>query len=66
MEKRAITDEVPEGTITTSSSITDATPDVYVHGAAENLSPSEQAERIADTQEPEETLKEYLDRHDDE
>lgn len=75
---RSITDELPAGTASVSSAITDATPDTYVYATREEyeagmeavakdetLSGSERAEILASTPEPEETFEEYMERHDD-
>ena len=76
---RSITDEIPAGTIVRSQAITDAKPDTYVYGTREEyeagmeavrndetLSPSEGADILASTSEPEETFEEYMERHGDE
>jgi hypothetical protein len=76
---RLITDEIPAGTVARSQAITDAKPDTYVYGTREEheagmeavrndetLSPSERADVLASTPEPEETLEEYTERHGDE
>jgi hypothetical protein len=75
---RSITDELPAGTTSVSSAITDATPDAYVYGSREEyeagmeavakdetLSGSERADIQVSTPEPEETYEEYMERHDD-
>lgn len=76
---RSITDEIPAGTISISSSITDSKPDVYVYGTRdeyaagmdavrndETLSGSERDDILASTPEPEETFEESMERHRDE
>lgn len=75
---RLITDEIPAGTVARSQAITDAKQDTYVYGTREEheagmeavrndeiLSPSERADILASTPEPEETFDEYLERHSD-
>ena len=61
---RTITDEIPAGTVAESWAITDVKPDIHVYGS-ENLSPSDQADILADSPEPEETFEEYMERHAD-
>ena len=75
---RSIIDDLPAGTIAVSSAITDTKPDPYVYATREEyeagmeavakdetLSPSERADILASTPEPEETYEEYMERHDD-
>lgn len=61
---RSITDAMPAGTVVESWAVTDTKPDVYVYGN-ENLSPSDQADILASTPEPEETFEDYMKRHAD-
>lgn len=75
---RSITDEIPAGTISSSSAITDEVPDTYVYATREEyeagmeavakdetLSGPERADILGSTPEPEETYEEYLERQDD-
>lgn len=75
---RSIIDELPAGTVSMSSTITDTTPDTYVYASREeyeagleevvkdeSLSGSERADILGSTPEPEETFEEYMERHDD-
>ena len=75
---RSITDEIPAGTVARSQAITDAAPDTYVYGTREEydagmealrddatLGPSERADTLAGSPEPEETFEEYMERHAD-
>jgi hypothetical protein len=75
---RTITDVLPAGTVSLSSSITDEAPEAYFHGTREEyekwletvrtevgLRPSHQADLIAGAVEPEETFQEYMERHSD-
>lgn len=76
-EFRSIADEVPAGTVSVTSSITDEKPDVYVYDYtnreeyddwvervtnSKELSPSEKADLLA-AMPPEETHEEYMERH---
>lgn len=75
---RSITDELPAGTTSVSSAITDAAPDTYVYATREEyeagmeavakdetLSGSERAGIQAGAPEPDETYEEYMERHDE-
>ena len=77
-EYRSIAEEVPAGTVSVSSSITDEQPDIHVDRysnqeeynawveaveASQELSPSEIIDKISGAPVPDETYEEALERH---